>query len=380
MQCKSHTSSLPTDTRRTNLTGLFCPQIPVGGHAIQISHVFSAHRYPSEVTPQRLAVGLVSLWALCLLVAGLPLGGWGLYRFQPQTVPICNPVWVTEVSFALFLMLGGLTLPFLVMLAAYVRIVQIARRHIARIEATTAPAISVGWIPDPQDDQDDVARRSGGGGVKVEAKPVVVGGGGRIRDAPGLDDSPQRGGIKVKATRLVDTSPRLDGEMETTRGVAMSSGEKHPSVQRSGVSTDQKEKQLGGSPCGDVKTGTSVFQPPKVIVTSQVVTLTKTAVADLCTYSSPTSRPEVLRTTPAATSNVPLHPGSVATSPDSGVMSQEHPASSLGVKSYLSPRTATSLVTERSARRSPSFSGFASKRVFSKSVKMANRVFVAVGE
>ena len=114
--------------------------------------MFSAHRYPSEVTPQRLAVGLVSLWALCLLVAGLPLGGWGLYRFQPQTVPICNPVWVTEVSFALFLMLGGLTLPFLVMLVAYVRIVQIARRHIARIEATTAPAISVGWIPEAQDD------------------------------------------------------------------------------------------------------------------------------------------------------------------------------------------------------------------------------------
>nr|KAG5714130.1 hypothetical protein BaRGS_020458 [Batillaria attramentaria] len=95
-------------------------------------------RYPTEVTPVRLVIVLVSIWTFCFLVAGLPLCGWGQYRFQPQTVPICNPVWVTEVGFAIFLMLCGLTLPFVVMLVAYVRIVQIAKHHIAKIEATQA--------------------------------------------------------------------------------------------------------------------------------------------------------------------------------------------------------------------------------------------------
>ncbi|XP_070195604.1 uncharacterized protein [Littorina saxatilis] len=98
-------------------------------------------RYPTEVTTQRLAIALVSIWALGFLVAGLPLCGWGSYRFQPQTVPICNPVWVSEVGFSAFLMLCGLTAPFLVMLASYVRIVQIAKRHIDKIEATQSIAV-----------------------------------------------------------------------------------------------------------------------------------------------------------------------------------------------------------------------------------------------
>lgn len=95
-------------------------------------------RYPTEVTSTRLVIVFVSIWTFCFLVAGLPLCGWGQYRFQPQTVPICNPVWVTQVGFAIFLMVCGLMLPFAAMLYSYVRIVQIAKEHIAKIEATKA--------------------------------------------------------------------------------------------------------------------------------------------------------------------------------------------------------------------------------------------------
>lgn len=379
------------------------------------------------MTPQRLAVALVSLWVLCFLVAGLPLCGWGHYRFQPQTVPICNPVWVTEVGFALFLMLGGLTLPFIVMLSAYVRIVQIAKRHICMIEAT-APVIMVGRLDDSFRRDDEVkasqsfavsshpdlldphgsSRKSGRRGTE----PVVAGdklrtlrdpgnssqrgnkvGGvqvfavGRLKDPQDPDSCSGPGGVKVETTRLTalgrvrdeDGSPRPSGKMGATERLATSNVKLHSSVQRFAESIYHKEKEQTGSTSGSHNKGLTLFRnSPKVIVTSQVETTLKTATANPCTYSSPTSQigsQYALDVMP----NVPSSPGTVGMSPVPQVASQEHTVSSLDVTSYLSPQTAT-LLKEKSVRRSPSIMGFASKRVFSKSVKMANRVFVAVGE
>ncbi|ESO92640.1 hypothetical protein LOTGIDRAFT_162560 [Lottia gigantea] len=91
-------------------------------------------RYPVLVTVPRLNILVVCLWVYCILVAVFPLFGWGDYRFQPQTVPICNPVWVTEIAFAIFLVLSGIVLPVILMLFSYAKIVVIARDHIRRID------------------------------------------------------------------------------------------------------------------------------------------------------------------------------------------------------------------------------------------------------
>ncbi|KAK6188501.1 hypothetical protein SNE40_004664 [Patella caerulea] len=96
-------------------------------------------RYPIEVTLQRITLIVICVWIYCILVASCPLFGWGDYRFQPQTVPICNPVWVTEISFAVFLVLSGMAVPVALMLFSYIKIVLIARDHIRRIDAIHRP-------------------------------------------------------------------------------------------------------------------------------------------------------------------------------------------------------------------------------------------------
>ncbi|XP_050402071.1 D(2) dopamine receptor [Patella vulgata] len=96
-------------------------------------------RYPIEVTLERITLIVVGVWIYCILVASCPLFGWGDYRFQPQTVPICNPVWVTEISFAVFLVLSGMAVPVALMLFSYIKIVLIARDHIRRIDAIHRP-------------------------------------------------------------------------------------------------------------------------------------------------------------------------------------------------------------------------------------------------
>lgn len=105
-------------------------------------NITSAFRYPTEMTTMRSAAVIISVWTFCFLVAGLPLVGWGEYRFQPQTVPICNPKWTQEVGFAIFLMVVGLTLPLAAMTGSYAKIVQIAKHHLSQIETTQGHLVS----------------------------------------------------------------------------------------------------------------------------------------------------------------------------------------------------------------------------------------------
>ncbi len=91
-------------------------------------------RYPIEVTPKRMYCVVVYIWIQSFLLASAPLLGWGEYKFRPQTIPICNPEWRHNVSFAIFLVLVGLALPFGIMLFSYIRIVQEARKQVKRIE------------------------------------------------------------------------------------------------------------------------------------------------------------------------------------------------------------------------------------------------------
>lgn len=359
-------------------------------------------RYPAEVTPQRLAVALVALWALCCLLAGLPLLGWGHYRFQPQTVPICNPVWVTEVGFALFLMLGGLGLPFLVMLAAYVRIVQIAKRHIAKIEAAAQVGLAASsrlqGFQDFQDSCRDFGRdsRCDDGGVFIippVAVVVVQGGGGnvkagaaatplsgfrvRVPDGRGVISSPGGvdGGFKLDATEL----PTASGSVNIRSAAA---------VQQHGASSHQEAeeaevKKQSGKLNGCAKKGDSRSRnPPEVMVTSQAATSLKATASKTASDSPMTSRTATRRPTLVVTSSVPSNPGMTVETPPVAptVTLQAHAMSSLAVASYLSPAERATPLKRKSVTRSWSITGFASKRVFSKSVKTANRVFVAVGE
>ncbi|XP_046372267.2 alpha-1A adrenergic receptor-like [Haliotis rufescens] len=92
-------------------------------------------RYPIEATFTRVSLVVLGIWCFCVSIASFPLFGWGDYRFQPQTVPICNPEYISEVSFTIFLCVFGMALPFAIMLFYYIRIIQIARCQIQKIHS-----------------------------------------------------------------------------------------------------------------------------------------------------------------------------------------------------------------------------------------------------
>ncbi|XP_067677784.1 adenosine receptor A2b-like [Haliotis asinina] len=92
-------------------------------------------RYPIEATYTRVSLVILAIWCFCVCIASCPLFGWGDYRFQPQTVPICNPEYISEVSFTIFLIVFGMALPFTIMLFSYIRIIQIARSQIQKIHS-----------------------------------------------------------------------------------------------------------------------------------------------------------------------------------------------------------------------------------------------------
>ncbi|ELU17144.1 hypothetical protein CAPTEDRAFT_66165, partial [Capitella teleta] len=91
-------------------------------------------QYPRRVTSRRVNAALFYIWLQSSILASLPLWGWGQYAWRPMSVPICAPAWRRNVGYSWLMLLLGMTLPFVLMLFSYVRIVQEARRQSKRIQ------------------------------------------------------------------------------------------------------------------------------------------------------------------------------------------------------------------------------------------------------
>lgn len=90
-------------------------------------------RYAGEVTQTRVLLSVGVIWVVSTLLAGAPLVGWGNYSFKPQTIPICNPEWVSEISYTIVLIIFGMAIPLGVVLFSYTCIIIVARRQAKRI-------------------------------------------------------------------------------------------------------------------------------------------------------------------------------------------------------------------------------------------------------
>ena len=91
-------------------------------------------RYPMKVTSRRVVIALAYIWIQSLIVASTPFFGWGQYRFRPQTIAICSPIWVGHRAHSIFMLTVGLGTPFAIMLFSYIRIIQAARKQARSIE------------------------------------------------------------------------------------------------------------------------------------------------------------------------------------------------------------------------------------------------------
>jgi hypothetical protein len=90
-----------------------------------------ALRYPIEMTGRRGYCVLGFIWTQSVLFAAMPLCGWGEYRVTE--VAMCLPQWSVSPSYAAFMLILGLLLPFCCMLFSYSCIVQEARKQAQRI-------------------------------------------------------------------------------------------------------------------------------------------------------------------------------------------------------------------------------------------------------
>lgn len=109
--------------------------------------------YPMEVTSKRVFFTLTYMWLQSIVLASTPFFGWGEYKFRPQTVAICNPVWVGHMEHAAFMLTIGVGIPFAIMLFSYTRIIQAARKQAKRIEQIQLqlvnPWVNTGPPPSP---------------------------------------------------------------------------------------------------------------------------------------------------------------------------------------------------------------------------------------
>lgn len=119
-------------------------------------------RYPTYVTKNRVVLGVICIWSLSTLYALMPIFGWGEYKFRPQTLPICNPIWTTNSAYAGFLACFSIILPFFIMLFSYIRIMLVAREQQTKIAQITRQLEFPQSIDiDPRNDEEQKERKSG---------------------------------------------------------------------------------------------------------------------------------------------------------------------------------------------------------------------------
>ncbi|XP_074640249.1 histamine H2 receptor-like [Tubulanus polymorphus] len=89
--------------------------------------------YPNHATPTRAGAFIAVVWLIGLFFGCSPFLGWGRYCFRPLTIPMCSPMWNEDISYAAVVIVVNLTVPSMVMLFSYVRIVGVARKQARQI-------------------------------------------------------------------------------------------------------------------------------------------------------------------------------------------------------------------------------------------------------
>lgn len=89
--------------------------------------------YPVLVTHKRVLTLIFFIWLFGLLLASSPFWGWGKYKFRPQKIPLCSPVFTGYVAYSSFLWTVIIIAPVVIILCSYCLILKAVKNQVQRI-------------------------------------------------------------------------------------------------------------------------------------------------------------------------------------------------------------------------------------------------------
>ena len=89
--------------------------------------------YPVFMTHHRVYILIFFIWLLGILLACTPFWGWGEYKFRPQKIPICSPIFTGYVGYSSFLWTIIFFAPVVIILCSYCLILKAVKNQVQRI-------------------------------------------------------------------------------------------------------------------------------------------------------------------------------------------------------------------------------------------------------